>query len=700
MPHWIWQHPAWPHFVWQAETLAPLLRQAAIAQGRLLGRTRAGDQTLQAEFSLDTLLQNIVNSSAIEGERLNVESVRSSLARRLGLDANTAPPEARSEGLARIMWDATTNLETPLTEARLLQWHSWLFAGDDGFLGQKIRIGDWRGNEPMQVVSGRIDRPTVHFEAPPRDGLEARMSEFVAWFNASRSDARLDPLLRAAIAHFWLVTLHPFDDGNGRITRALTDLALAQGEPQSIRFYAMSVHILADRKGYYQQLENGQKLASTAPRRKSPWGIAFAEPLDLTPWLHWFLDTLQQAIADAEAQIDRVLDKSQFWLQHRQHGLGPQQIKVLNRLLDGDQAERGGFTQGISAAQYQAVAKVSKATATRHLADLVAKGCLVKLPGGGRNTRYQILQPADRTWHPRGADLRAGCRTPERLLRTRPVADRGPGSNAGRRLVGPLEKQPGAGRTPPAIGAQRPLRPPDRWHAVARSRPLYGPRKDRSARPELPLGTRPDHARRVRKAARRRLNGLNATVSRKNGANSAYFAKQLRRTATRTPPSAPRHFPAPIHPPAASAGRQKHRSDDLAAPVCKQYRPNPSTSGPWFPAPRCAPRHPVSYRRKQNPDTPCDASSRASRIASLPRCCATSARLPGYPGRPHTPFHNCSDPASARLAPAGSFPPGANRRARAASPGLTKANHDSPAVRNRAHRHARRIRCAHRRSIA
>jgi Fic family protein len=385
MPHWIWQHPDWPRFGWQAEVLAPLLRQATIAQGRLLGRTRTGDAALQAEFSLDALLQNIVNSSAIEGERLNVESVRSSLARRLGLDAGSAQHDARSEGLARIMWDATTNLDAPLSEARLLQWHSWLFAGDDGFLGQKIRIGDWRGNEPMQVVSGRIDRPTVHFEAPPRDGLEARMAEFVGWFNASRSDAALDPLLRAAIAHFWFVTLHPFDDGNGRITRALTDLALAQGEQQSIRFYAMSVAILADRKGYYQHLENSQKF---------PLTVETAKAIDLTHWLHWFLSTLQRAIVDAEAQIDRVLGKSQFWLQHRQHGLGPEQLKVLNRLLDGDQAERGGFAQGISAAQYQTVAKVSKATATRHLADLVAKGCLVKLPGGGRNTRYQIHWPA------------------------------------------------------------------------------------------------------------------------------------------------------------------------------------------------------------------------------------------------------------------------------------------------------------------
>lgn len=384
MSRWIWQHPQWPHFGWQVEALAPLLRRITLAQGALLGRARGSDPALQAEFSLDAMLQNIVNSSAIEGEKLNVESVRSSLARRLGLSAGAPlPPEERSEGLARIMWDATTNLDAPLTETRLLEWHRWLFAGDDGFLGRKIRIGDWRGHEPMQVVSGRIDRPTVHFEAPPREGLESRLAEFVAWFDESRFDAALDPLLRAAIAHFWFVTLHPFDDGNGRITRALTDLALAQGEQQSIRFYAMSVAILADRKGYYQQLESAQKMGDPD------------QPLDITAWLHWFLTTLERAIAGALQQIDRVLEKSRFWLLHREQALSPEQIKVLNRLLDGDQPERGGFPQGISAAQYQAVTKVSKATATRHLADLVAKGCLEKLPGGGRNTRYQVRWPLE-----------------------------------------------------------------------------------------------------------------------------------------------------------------------------------------------------------------------------------------------------------------------------------------------------------------
>lgn len=382
MPQWIWQHPRWPRFDWQAEALAPLLRQITLTQGALLGRVRGADPALQGEFSLDALLRNIVNSGAIEGERLNVESVRSSLARRLGLQASvTVAPEDRSEGLARIMWDATTNLDARLTQARLLQWHQWLFAGDDGFLGRKIRIGAWRGAEAMQVVSGRIDRPTVHFEAPPRKGLESRIAEFIAWFNASRSEPGLDPLLRSAIAHFWFVTLHPFDDGNGRIARALTDLALAQGQPGSIRFYAMSVSILADRKGYYRQLESAQKIASTE------------QSLDLTPWLRWFLVTLQDTVTGALAQIDSVLGKSRFWLLHRRQSLSKEQIKCLNRLLDGDQTERGNFALGISAAQYQALTKVSKATATRHLADLVAKDCLVKLPGGGRNTRYQIRWP-------------------------------------------------------------------------------------------------------------------------------------------------------------------------------------------------------------------------------------------------------------------------------------------------------------------
>ena len=222
----------------------------------------------------------------------------------------------------------------------------------------------------MQAVSGRLDRPTVHFEAPPRKGLEQALDEFLEWFEASRDQPELDPMVRAGVAHFWFITLHPFDDGNGRLTRAITDLALAQGEHQAIRFYAMSASILEDRAGYYNALEASQKAT-----------------LDITDWLEWFLKTLLRSLQQAMARIGRVLGKSRFWQQYRGVPLSAEQVKVLNRLLDG--GERG-FEHGISAAQYQAVAKVSKATATRHLADLLEKNCLIRLPAGGRSTRYQI----------------------------------------------------------------------------------------------------------------------------------------------------------------------------------------------------------------------------------------------------------------------------------------------------------------------
>jgi len=374
-PFWIWQQPDWPSFTWNAERLAPLLRECVQAQGRLTGMVSSVGNSLSAQSELDALLQNIVTSSAIEGEQLNVGSVRSSLARRLGLeqlDGNHV--SQRSEGLAQLMLDATQHFAEPLTLERLLGWHEWLFPDQDTDLATRsMRVGALRGDDPMQVVSGRLDRPTVHFEAPPRQGLERQVDSFLDWFESSRNQAGLDPLLRAGVAHFWFVTLHPFDDGNGRLTRAITDLALAQGEAQAIRFYAMSASILEDRSGYYRVLENSQKAT-----------------LDITEWLEWFLKTLLRSLQQAMARIESVLGKARFWQAHRQSGLSAEQTKVLNRLLDG--GERG-FEDGISAAQYQAVAKVSKATATRHLAELLAKGCLNRLPGGGRSTRYQINYP-------------------------------------------------------------------------------------------------------------------------------------------------------------------------------------------------------------------------------------------------------------------------------------------------------------------
>jgi Fic family protein len=242
-----------------------------------------------------------------------------------------------------------------------------LFPDGPGLLS-KIRVGDLRGEQPMQVVSGRVDRPRIHFEAPPRGGLEAELDDFLNWFN--HPPAGLDPLLRAGIAHLWLVTLHPFDDGNGRVARAVTDRALAQAERQSVRFYSLSAAIMAQRQAYYDNLERAQQ-----------------GDLDITEWLGWFLDVLHQALQQSLARVSRVLDKSRFWQKHATTVLNERQIKVLNRLLD---SAGEAFEQGINAAKYQSMAKVSKATATRDLADLLDKGCLRRLPGGGRSTRYTV----------------------------------------------------------------------------------------------------------------------------------------------------------------------------------------------------------------------------------------------------------------------------------------------------------------------
>ena len=377
---WIWQQPDWPDFNWQAERLAPLLRECVQAQGQLMGMAGSVGDSLGAQTELDALLQNIVTSSAIEGEQLNVGSVRSSLARRLGLELIDGDKVSqRSEGLAQLMFDATRRFAEPLTLERLLEWHQWLFPDQEADLtARSMHVGALRGDEPMQVVSGRIDRPTVHFEAPLRKGIEQQLEQFLQWFEASQHQTALDPMLRAGIAHFWFVTLHPFDDGNGRLTRTITDLALAQGEAQAIRFYAMSASILDDRSGYYRILESSQKAT-----------------LDITEWLTWFLQTLLRSLQQAITRIESVLGKMCFWQAHRESELSAEQVKVLNRLLDG--GERG-FEHGISAGQYQAVAKVSKATATRHLAELLEKGCLQRLPGGGRSTRYQINYP-DRARH-------------------------------------------------------------------------------------------------------------------------------------------------------------------------------------------------------------------------------------------------------------------------------------------------------------
>jgi Fic family protein len=324
-------------------------------QGVLLGKMGVQDNQ---QAALDTMLANILTSSAIEGERLNHSVVRSSLARKLGIaELQSVATTAQSDGLAAMVTDAIGNWQQPLTLARLLQWHAWLFPSDCSLIqkqqiAQRVQGGQLRGNEPMQVVSGRpclteAGRPKVHFEAPPRDALESELNCFIDWFNRSQEDVNLDPLLRAGIAHFWFITLHPLEDGNGRLARLLTDLALAQAEHQSIRFYAMSVAILERRSSYYDILEQSQK-----------------GDTDITAWLVWFLDTLAASLKQALTDIEQTLLKTRFWQRINQTQLNKEQVKVLNRLLDGD------FNEGISNSQYGKVAKVSPATASRHLQPL------------------------------------------------------------------------------------------------------------------------------------------------------------------------------------------------------------------------------------------------------------------------------------------------------------------------------------------
>lgn len=364
----IWQHPDWPAFYWDQAKLRPRLDAVRMLQGRLLGRTDSVPKQADLDVEMDALIQNAIRTSEIEGEHLDVGSVRSSVARQLGLEqaglAKRVTPE--SESLVALLLEAIQQAENPLSIDELCRWQSMLFPAASPLLN--IGIGVLRGEQTMQVVSGRLDRPKVHFEAPPRAGLEAELVTFLDWFN--KPPEGLDPLLRAGIAHLWLITLHPFDDGNGRVTRAMTDRALAQAERHSVRFYSLSAAIMLRRNAYYDHLEQAQR-----------------GDLDVTAWLDWFLDTLQTALEQALLRVDRVLLKARYWQRHATTILNERQVKVLNRLLDtaGDE-----FKEGINARKYQSLTKVSKPTATRDLTDLLEKGCLRRLPGGGRSTRYVV----------------------------------------------------------------------------------------------------------------------------------------------------------------------------------------------------------------------------------------------------------------------------------------------------------------------
>ncbi len=362
----IWEHANWPHFTWGEAELSAKLASTRHLQGRLLGRMESLGFKLREEAVLETLTQDVVTSSEIEGEKLDTQQVRSSLARRLGMDAGALPSVDRHvEGVVDMMLDATGRFRDPLTADRLFGWHAALFpTGHSGI--SKIRVGLWRDDAdgPMQVVSGSYGRERVHYQAPPADRVPGEMDRFLEWMNEEKA---LDPVIKAAIAHFWFVTIHPFEDGNGRIARALADLALARSEETSQRFYSMSAQIQRERAAYYDLLERQQK-----------------SDLDITVWLAWFLDILSKAFQSAEAVLINVIQKSKFWERASNHPLNARQINILNRVLDGFQGK-------MTSSKWAKIAKCSQDTANRDIAALIGLGLLRKGEGGGRSTHYELV---------------------------------------------------------------------------------------------------------------------------------------------------------------------------------------------------------------------------------------------------------------------------------------------------------------------
>jgi Fic family protein len=357
----------WPSFVWSDEPLAQILAEVRHRQGRLIGRMEALGFELRAEASLQSLTEEVVKSSEIEGEILDREQVRSSLARRLGMDIGALVPADRNvEGVVEVMLDATQNYADPLTRERLFNWQAALFpTGRSGMT--RIMVGNWRteASGPMQVVSGPVGREKVHFEAPVAARLDSEMARFLDWFEQNEG---IDPVIKAAVAHFWFVTIHPFDDGNGRIARAIADLALARSEKTAQRFYSMSSQIRAERRAYYEVLEQTQK-----------GGV------DITRWLTWFLACLDRAFTGAEDIVGKVVRKARFWDGLSGEQLNERQRKVLNRLLDG-------FEGKLTSSKWAALTKSSQDSAGRDIDDLLSRGILVKNPGGGRSTSYSMAQ--------------------------------------------------------------------------------------------------------------------------------------------------------------------------------------------------------------------------------------------------------------------------------------------------------------------
>lgn len=358
--------PDWPNFRWDDERITNNLAAVRHRQGRLVGRMEALGFSLRAEAVLQTLTLDVLKSSEIEGELLNPEQVRSSIARRLGIEiAGVVPADRYIDGVVEMMLDATQNFDQPLTQSRLFDWHAALFPTGRSGMGKNI-VGDWRGDRtgPMQVISGPIGRERVHYEAPAAKRIKTEMERFLVWMN-DKPDT--DLVLRAALAHLWFVTIHPFEDGNGRIARAIADMVLAQSESSPQRFYSMSTQIRAERTAYYDVLEHTQKGS-----------------MDVSAWMEWFMGCLDRAIQGTEDMLARVFQKAQFWDEHGSFPFNERQRLMLNKILDG-------FEGNVTSGKWAKIAKCSQDTATRDIQALIEAGILAKNPAGGRSTSYALL---------------------------------------------------------------------------------------------------------------------------------------------------------------------------------------------------------------------------------------------------------------------------------------------------------------------
>lgn len=367
MTKYIWQQSGWPHMVWRDESFCSLLAEVNLLRGKLLGRVSMFGFEEQNLSMLDFLTQEIVHSAKIEGEDLNRDSVRSSVAMHLGLQYEGLPtPDHYTEGVVQVMMDAVQHHSAPVDAERLFSWHGALFpTGRSGLY--KITVAAWRqGEEAMQVVSGPLGHQKVHYEAPDTQVVPQMMEQLLKWIN---TEENIDPLVKAAVAHLWFVTIHPFDDGNGRICRTLTELLLSRADQTSQRYYSLSSEILNHRKAYYEHLEEAQKGS-----------------LDVTLWIEWFLQTLKSAVEVALQKTENVVRKVNFWREHQTMSFNDRQRKVLNMLLDG-------FEGKLNSSKWYKINHCSQDTANRDIKDLIEKGILRQTDEGGRSTNYELILP-------------------------------------------------------------------------------------------------------------------------------------------------------------------------------------------------------------------------------------------------------------------------------------------------------------------